>query len=194
MYKSDLRVLISFLEYENEKAIVYFMSKLTELISRNEDEFFKCIGVTLENFPLRNGQEPWPWQEHSVIHINLNNEVVSTIYEFQNFIVPIYEFTVSSNQIEHFSKSDELKSLHGGVIYFRRTSLELRRFLEEESQKYTLSELLRTYPELYEFTKKRFRFRSKLDPHKDQKKLKTLPKHLGDYIRKVQFFEKVSNS
>jgi hypothetical protein len=182
---------MNFLDYKNERAIIYFRNKLREIISENEDEFFKCISKE----PDENFQVQLPWQEHFTFHFDLSDIdpkwTVSVVYKPSNSIMPFYVVAISSAQLQHFSKFEELKSLCENINYFRQNFLTLEKFLEEESQKYTLSGLLRTYPELYEYTKKRFRFRFKLGPYKDRNKLKELPEHLGDYIRKIQFMEQV---
>jgi hypothetical protein len=194
MNKDDLRILLSILEYKNEKVIFHHKNKLRELISKNEDEFFECVSKEPKNFLTKNHQTKDSWQEHFVIHIDLSDIdpswVVEIVYKFQSFTTPPCLIVVFSDQLQHFSKFEELKSLCESISYFGQASFELEKFLKEEGQKYTLSRLLRTYPELHEFTKKRFRFRFALGPYKDPKKLKALPEHLGDYIRKVQFMEK----
>jgi hypothetical protein len=197
MNKGDLHVLTSFLEFENERVTNYFKSKLRELIRENENEFFECVfrGPD-ENFLAENSQIQPTWQEHLTFHIRLSDPgwIVAVVYKPQNFSAPFCVFTITDDQLQYFSKFEEFKSFYESISYFEQTSLELRRFLKEESQKYTLSEMLRTYPELHEFTKRRFRFRFKLGPYKDPKKLKRLPEHLGDYVRKAQFICKVCNT
>jgi hypothetical protein len=200
MQLNDLLDLKNFLEQRNSRVLNTLKIKLISFINENEEAFFDAVlGEQKEHFskllPLI--QEisydfvP-PARKNFLLYITykpgMPPGVISLDYPPKDFFIPLHSVIVRYQRIQNFPKFDELKSQCEAVDYFNQSLLDLKRFLDREHPSYTLLELLRTYPELYEYTKNRFKF--KTPPFQSPEKLKQLPEHLGDYVRKVQFMEK----
>jgi hypothetical protein len=200
MQLNDLLDLKNFLEQRNSRVSKQLKTKLLLFINEHEEEFFSTVlGEHKEYFDkllplIREISYDYvpSARKNFTLYITYKDSVppgiISIDYPPKNFFIPLQSVIVRYQRIQNFSKFDELKSQCETINYFDWNLVDLKKFLDREHPKYTLLELLRTYPELYEYTKNRFRF--KTPPYQNPDKQKKLPEQLSDYIHKVQFMEK----
>jgi hypothetical protein len=188
------------IEFLNKKVVEHLKNKIKWIIRDNEEEFFNCLfGEQSDAYkkllPVFEELSYYKLFITKGVDILFEFEAARSShtfisYDFKNFWLPLKTIIVRQDKIQDFSKFDDLRSYYELIDYLEINKVKLRNFIYDKHQVHTLSVLLKMYPELCAYVKDYFGVRFKLKPYKDPKKHKELPKHLGDYIRKVQFIMK----
>jgi hypothetical protein len=188
----NLHKLNYYLDQRNKDVVNKLKAKLVLFLNKHEEEFFDAIlGEYREPFikvsPLL--------QELSYAASNCTNIIMYLFYtpdtrihihySPKNFFIPYTVLAIKHERLSKFSKYLDLKTQCETINYFAPRLQELKDFISLylKDKNYTLLQLLRTYPELYNYLNKHFLF--KTPPLR--KNAKKLPEHLAEYIRKIEF-------
>jgi hypothetical protein len=186
-----LNQLNYYLDQRNKDVINKLKTQLALLLNEHEEEFFDAVlGEHRELFTkaLSVFQDLfYEYKNYTLYLYYAPNTYISIDYPPKNFFIPIPGIKIGHERLCRFSKYPEIKAQCDTIDYFAQRLQELKSFISLNDRDYSLLQFLRTYPELYNYVNKYFRFKTK-PLHKNPKKL---PEHLSEYIRRIEFMSQL---